>query len=412
MRILRARRCGASAADGARLRDPGSRARVAAVTAIGAPLTSRPIAAGPDNSARRRLLVTGGAGFVGSNVAIALAQRHSDWELTAFDNLHRRGSELNVPRLDQAGVGFVRGDVREPAELAAAPAPDVIIECSAEPSVLSGIDGDSSYLVHTNLTGAYNCLELARKTGAALIFLSTSRVYPLAALEGATLEETATRFELAAEQATVGISAAGIAETVQLSGARTLYGATKLAAELLIEEFRAAFGVRAVIDRCGVIAGPWQMGKVDQGVFTHWMLSHHFGLPLDYIGFGGAGKQVRDLLHVDDLVDLIDEQAQDPEGWDGCTFNVGGGRECSLSLLEATELCRRITGREVAIGSVAATRPGDVPVYVSDCRALFERTAWRPRRGAERILTDIGEWVRREGDELAEVLGIAGGATR
>ena len=98
-----------------------------------------------------------------------------------------------------------------------------------------------------------------------------------------------------------------------MEGARTLYGATKLAAELLIEEYRAGLGVPAVIDRCGVIAGPWQMGKVDQGVFTHWMLAHHFGNPLTYIGFGGEGKQVRDLLHVEDLVDLVERQLLDPE---------------------------------------------------------------------------------------------------
>ncbi len=108
----------------------------------------------------------------------------------------------------------------------------------------------------------------------------------------------------------------------------------------------------AVIDRCGVIAGPWQMGKVDQGVFTHWMLAHHFRQPLSYIGFGGEGKQVRDLLHVEDLVDLVERQLLDPEAWDGRTVNVGGGRECSLSLRETTEICRRLTGNEVPIGAV------------------------------------------------------------
>ena len=117
----------------------------------------------------------------------------------------------------------------------------------------------------------------------------------------------------------------------------------------------------AVIDRCGVIAGPWQMGKVDQGVFTHWMLAHHFGNPLSYIGFGGEGKQVRDLLHVEDLVDLVERQLLDPAAWDGRTVNVGGGRECSLSLRETTEICRRLTGNEVPIEPVAETRAGDVP---------------------------------------------------
>ena len=357
-------------------------------------------------SAEAEILITGGAGFVGSNLAIALAERHPDWRVTALDNLYRRGSELNLPRLEAAGVGFARGDVREPDDLAAVPAPDVLVECSAEPSVMSGVDGDTSYLVHTNLTGAYNCLELARRTSASFVFLSTSRVYPLAALTGVALEESATRFELSADQPAPGISAAGVAEDAPLHGARTLYGTTKLAAELLVEEYRAAFGLRAVIDRCGVIAGPWQMGKVDQGVFTHWMLSHHFGLPLSYIGFGGSGKQVRDLLHVDDLVDLVELQVLNSDDWDGQTLNVGGGRDCSLSLRETTEICRELTGREVEIGSVEETRPGDVPVYLSDCTALFERTDWRPRRGAREILRDIHSWIELDEARVAEALEI------
>lgn len=352
------------------------------------------------------VLITGGAGFVGSNLAVHLARRHPDWSVTALDNLHRTGSDLNLGRLEEAGVSFVRGDVREPADLAAVPGPDAIVECSAEPSVMSGVDGSTSYLVHTNLTGAYNCLELARERGARMVFLSTSRVYPVAGLLELELEETPTRFELAAGQPVAGVSAAGISESMPLSGARTLYGTTKLAAELLIEEYRAAFGLSAVVDRFGVIAGPWQMGKVDQGVFTHWMLSHHFGLPLSYIGFGGAGKQVRDLIHVDDAVELIEQQLLDPEGWDGATVNVGGGRVGSLSLLETTEACRRLTGREVEIGSDPSTRAGDVPLYVSDCAALYDRTGWRPSRDPETVLADIAEWIARDEERLAATLGL------
>ncbi len=353
-----------------------------------------------------RLLITGGAGFVGSNLAVSLAARHPDWELLALDNLYRGGSELNLPRLEAAGVEFVKGDVREPGDLDRLPAVDALIECSAEPSVMSGTDGDTSYLVHTNLTGAYNCLELARRGGAFLVFLSTSRVYPVEPQLRLELEEAPTRFELAAEQPLRGASAAGISEEFPLEGARTLYGATKLAAELLIEEYRAGQGVRAVIDRCGVIAGPWQMGKVDQGVFTHWVLAHHFQRPLTYIGFGGEGKQVRDLLHVEDLVDLVERQLLGPDEWDGRTANVGGGRGCSLSLRETTEICRELTGNEVAIEPVAETRQGDVPVYISDCSRLFGLDEWRPRRDAERVLADIHEWVASDPERIAAALQI------
>jgi CDP-paratose 2-epimerase len=353
-----------------------------------------------------RVLITGGAGFVGSNLAVSLAGRHHDWELIAFDNLYRRGSELNLPRLEEAGVEFVQGDVREPADLDRLPEISALIECSAEPSVMSGTDGDTSYLVHTNLTGAYNCLELARRDRALLVFLSTSRVYPVQPQLDLDLVEVATRFELAETQETRGASAAGISEEFPLEGHRTLYGATKLAAELLIEEYRASQGVPAVIDRCGVIAGPWQMGKVDQGVFTHWMLAHQFRRPLSYIGFGGQGKQVRDLLHVEDLVDLVERQLLEPESWDGRTVNVGGGRGCSLSLMETTEICRELTGNEVPIAPVAETREGDVPIYLSDCAKLFGLDEWRPRRSAKQVLADIHQWVAADEDRIAAALEI------
>jgi CDP-paratose 2-epimerase len=350
------------------------------------------------------LLVTGGAGFVGASVSLALAERHPEWRITALDNLRRRGSELNVPRLEEAGVRFRRGDVRRPAEIASVGTEvDAVVECSAEPSVLAGVDGDVDYTVQTNLFGAYHCLELARRAGAQMVFLSTSRVYPYGPLNDVAYEDTGERFELSERQSMAGVTAAGISEDFALQGPRTLYGTTKLAAEHLIEEYRAAFGLRAVVNRLGVVAGPWQMGRVDQGVFAYWALAHHLGRPLAYIGFGGQGKQVRDLIHVGDVVDLVERQLLDPEGWDGQTLNVGGGRECSLSLLETTRLCAELSGRQLEIGSDPETRPGDVPIYITDCSALYERTDWRPQRGAREILADIFDWLD-ENPGLAEAI--------
>jgi CDP-paratose 2-epimerase len=165
-----------------------------------------------------------------------------------------------------------------------------------------------------------------------------------------------------------------------------------------------------VVDRCGVIAGPWQMGKVDQGVFAHWLLSHRFGLPLSYIGYGGEGKQVRDLLHVEDLADLVDEQLTEPERWDGEVVNVGGGQENSLSLLEATALCRELTGAEVPISAEPEGRPGDVPIYISDCTRLFERTEWRPRHPPGETLRDLNDWIDDHASALQRSLGIGVGS--
>jgi len=337
----------------------------------------------------QRLLVTGGAGFVGSNLAIALAQRHPDRQVVAFDNLARRGSELNLPRLREGGVRFVHGDVREQSDLLSLDPIDALVECSAEPSVLAGTTGSPDFLVRTNLLGAYHCLELARRDAAQVVFLSTSRVYPVAALEALAWHEAETRFELAGDQPAPGASAAGVSERFTLEGRRTLYGASKLAAEQLLAEYDVPW----VVNRCGVIAGPWQLGKVDQGVFTHWALSFRAGRPLRYLGYGGTGKQVRDLLHVDDLVDLVELQLGEPAAWAGATVNVGGGRACSLSLLEATELCRELSGNDVPVDGTAEGRPGDVRIYLSDCAALHARTSWRPRRTPRDVLADIFAWI-------------------
>jgi CDP-paratose 2-epimerase len=353
----------------------------------------------------KRVLVTGGAGFVGANLCTSLAARRPDWSIVAFDSLKRRGAELNLARLRAAGVEFVHGDVREPSDLEAAGEIDALVECSAEPSVLAGVDGGVDFVVHTNLLGAYNCLELARRRQADVVFLSTSRVYPVEPLESARWTEADTRFELEDDQDLPGLSAAGVAEDFSLEGWRTLYGTTKLAAEHLIAEYAQSFGLRTAVDRCGVIAGPWQMGKVDQGVFTHWMLSHYLKRPLSYIGYGGKGKQVRDLIHVDDLVDLIEMQLADPDAWAGTTFNVGGGRESSLSLLETTSLCQELTGNEVPIGPAGEARPGDLRIYISDCARLYSHTDWRPKRGAREILADIFEWIRANEAAVAAALG-------
>jgi CDP-paratose 2-epimerase len=353
----------------------------------------------------KRVLVTGGAGFVGANLCTSLAARRPEWSIVAFDSLKRRGAELNLARLRAAGVEFVHGDVREPSDLEAVGEIDALVECSAEPSVLAGVDGGVDFVVHTNLLGAYNCLELARRRKADVVFLSTSRVYPVEPLESARWTEGDTRFELDDDQDLRGLSAAGVAEDFSLEGWRTLYGTTKLAAEHLIAEYAQAFGLRTVVDRCGVIAGPWQMGKVDQGVFTHWMLSHYLKRPLSYIGYGGKGKQVRDLIHVDDVVDLIEMQLADIDAWTGTTFNVGGGRESSLSLLETTSLCQELTGNEVPIGPAGEARPGDLRIYISDCERLYAHTDWRPKRGAREILADIFEWIRANEAAVAAALG-------
>jgi CDP-paratose 2-epimerase len=349
------------------------------------------------------VLVTGGAGFVGSAMALGLKASYPESRVIALDNLKRRGSELNLRRFREAGIEFIHGDIRNPEDLDPhLLAPSLILECSAEPSVLAGYSSPG-YMLQTNLVGTINCLELARKSGADFLFFSTSRVYPIERLCHLHYVETATRFQLT-EQDVPGSSPAGIAEDFPLAGARSLYGATKLASELLITEYAAAYGLNTVINRCGVLTGPWQMGKADQGVFALWMLAHYFERSLKYIGFGGSGKQVRDFLHIADLVDLVRVQLQRLDQLQGEIFNVGGGANHALSLLETTHLCQEISGHAIAIQASEEDRPGDIPIFVTDIGKVSNRLGWQPQRDARKTLTDIYEWIDQRADLLRQIL--------
>jgi CDP-paratose 2-epimerase len=347
------------------------------------------------------LLIIGGAGFIGSSLALRMRETFPNAGIVCMDNLYRRGSEVNPPRLEKAGVQFHRGDVRDANSFPSGPF-DFLIECSAEPSVLAGRDGSPDYLFQTNLVGAYHCLEKARTWDSRVIFLSTSRVYPIARLEAHPWREEKTRF-VWEDHGTNGITSRGVTEQVDMSGARSLYGFTKLAAEQLIEEYRAAYALKAVVNRCGVVAGPWQFGKVDQGVAALWVMAHHFERPLSYVGFGGSGKQVRDFLHVDDLCDLIVEQINHFDRWDGWLGNVSGGMNNSASLCEFTALCAEITAKRIPVSSAPATRPNDLRIFVADCTRLFEKTQWRPKRDLRRIVQDINDWVTSHSAELKHV---------
>src|SRR6185437_13884340 len=336
-----------------------------------------------------RILITGGAGFVGSNMALAFKRDRPAATVIAFDNLKRRGSELALPRLRAGGVEFMHGDVRSMDDLTGAGPVNIMIEASAEPSVHAGYGGDPNYVVHTNLFGAANCLEHARRHGSDFVFLSTSRVYSIEALRGLAMDKNDSRFILRTGVQQAGVSEAGISEGFSLGGHRSLYGTTKLAAELLIDEYRVMYGLRTVVNRCGVISGPWQMGKIDQGFVVLWLARHLFGGSLSYMGFGGGGLQVRDVLHVDDLYDLVVCQLKGLDKFSGGLFNVGGGMTGSVSLRELTTRSQKLSGKTIELARIAETRDADIPFYVSDNRAVKQTTGWAPKRSLDQTLEDV-----------------------
>lgn len=351
-----------------------------------------------------RLLVTGGAGFVGSALCLMAKRSGLAREVVALDNLKRRGSERNLPLLQAEGVRFVHGDVRSPDDFAAIEGTfDLAIDAAAEPSVLAGTDGDGSrYLFDTNLLGTLNLLEFCRRRAGSLIFLSSSRVYSIRALRDIRLQEGETRLQPAGEGQPPGFTPAGIREDFPTAGngARSPYGTSKLASELLVEEYACTHDLPAIVNRCGVIAGPGQFGKADQGVFTLWVAAHLYGLPLAYHGFGGTGKQVRDLLHPADLFALVRKQTAALAKYRGEVFGVGGGTAGSVSLLEYTGLCADATGNRVPVASRPETNPVDIPYFVTDHTRAMREFAWQPEHDPRRIVADIRQWLTAGGDPL------------
>ena len=345
-----------------------------------------------------RILVTGGAGFVGSRLCLLLRTAEPNAEIVACDNLKRRGAELNLSLFTTHNITFVHGDVRSQNDLDNLPggAFDWVIDGAAEPSVHAGTSGSPTYVLETNLLGTLNLLEMVRKRGGcgAFLFLSTSRVYSIAPLRRIALDETDTRFVVAPTQIDSGVSVEGIAETFPTDTPRSLYGASKLASELVVQEYAETYKLPAVINRCGVIAGAGQFGKVDQGVFTLWVANHYFGKPLRYTGFGGTGKQVRDLLHPDDLYALLRMQIAQIDTCRGDVFNAGGGHAVSTSLTELTALCQGATGNTVPIAAEASTAAVDIPYYVSDSAKATAHFGWKPQKNVTDIVTEIAAWLQ------------------
>ncbi len=340
------------------------------------------------------LLITGGAGFVGSNLAVLFRRQFPSMQVAVLDNLKRRGSELNLPRLTEAGVKFLHGDVRCEEDLSSVPEFELLIDCSAEPSVQAGAVGSPRFVLNTNLNGTINCLELARVRKAGFLFLSTSRVYPIEELNGLEYQEAETRYRWTGRDLVTGVSDRGVSEQFPLMGSRSFYGVSKLAGELLVQEYGASCDMPTLINRCGILTGPWQMGKVDQGVVALWIARHHFRRSLKYIGFGGLGKQVRDLLHVRDLFDLIARQMQTPSAWTGQVYNVGGGPGLSVSLRELTSLCQQVTGNTIPIEAYPNTNPLDVRIYETDSSKAQTDFGWRPQLNVESIVAETHDWIR------------------
>jgi len=350
-----------------------------------------------------KILITGVCGFVGSCLAAALKERLEDLQILGLDNLARPGSETNRGKLKQLGVSLIHGDLRVASDLESLPAVDWILDAAANPSVLAGVDGQSSsrQVVEHNLIGTCHLLEYARRHQAGLILLSTSRVYSIPPLAALPMRSGADAFALDTDQTLPpGVTDEGIDETFSTAPPVSLYGATKVASETLALEYGAAFDLPVWINRCGVMAGAGQFGKADQGIFSFWLHSWRAGRPLRYIGFGGTGHQVRDCLHPEDLAVLLVEQLQDPGRVAPRITNVSGGLGSAMSLAQLSEWCgARFGPHRVETGRVEE-RPFDLPWIVLNAGLASQSWGWQAERTTESILEEIAQHAESHPDWL------------
>jgi CDP-paratose 2-epimerase len=352
------------------------------------------------------VLVTGGCGFIGSHVALHL--REKGHKVSVLDNLVRRGSERNLAVLDRHGVSFFHGDVRNPEDLANLPTGiEMICDTSAQPSVVTGY-ANPLFDITNNGLGAIHILEYARARRLPLIFWSSNRVYGADRLNALPRCETPTRFEydpaawnrLSAEQRPSGFHPVhGVSEEFSIDGGqRSIYGLSKLIADAACQEYAQAYDLPIVVNRFGVISGIGQFGHADQGWVVWWAIAHWFKLPLTY--FGWQGKQVRDVLFIEDMLSLLDRQMAQLASFRGEVFNLGGGAANAISLCEATKCMQEISSRSTSITVSEQVRKGDVVLYWTDNRKAAQRLGWQPETGLHAGLTRIFDWIRENETEL------------
>jgi CDP-paratose 2-epimerase len=330
-----------------------------------------------------RVLVTGGCGFLGTNLAAALKARGD--EVVVFDNLMRRGSERNRDWLEGlGGIELVRGDVREPdGLLAAADGCDAILHLAAQVAVTTSVvDPRTDFEV--NALGTLNVLEAARASGRspAVLFASTNKVY--GGMEDLSIVEDGDRYAYADLPL-------GVPESRTLDF-HSPYGCSKGSADQYVRDYSRIYGLPTAVFRMSCLYGPHQFGNEDQGWVAHFTISALRG---DGVTIYGDGKQVRDVLYVDDAVDLYLRALDSGRQLDGMILNVGGGPENTLTLLELLDQLGRMIGRPVE-RQFGDWRPGDQRVYVSDIREARRTLGWTPTQGVEEGVARLADWVSRQ----------------
>jgi CDP-paratose 2-epimerase len=336
-----------------------------------------------------KILVTGGCGFIGASLCIYLNKK--GFNVYSLDNLSKLGSEYNKLLLLKKKIKNFKIDIKSYNKIVKLPRFDIIIDCCAEAAVeISKKDIDR--VINTNLIGTINILKKAKINNSKIIFLSSSRVYSIEEINKLIYNRKKITKPLKISQK--------INEKFNTNKPKSIYGLTKLASEMFIQEFSYAFGIKYLINRCGVISGPLQIGKVDQGFLSLWIWRHLTKKKLTYIGYGGHGNQIRDVLHVTDLCELIEKQIKNINKKYNLTFTVGGSKKSFVSLKNLTKICEKITNNKIKISKKPKTSIYDIPYYISDNTQISKTYNWSPKRNINDIVLDTFNWLNSNKSKL------------
>ncbi len=333
-------------------------------------------------------LVTGGAGFIGSNYVTRLIRRGED--VTIYDNLSRPGSKLNINWLRQEyGNSFklVESDIRNfDAVSKAASLADVIVHLAAQVAVTTSVVNPREDF-EINALGTFNVVEAARLSGKkpVILYASTNKVY--GGMEEVKTVEKDERYEYADFPY-------GIPESLSLDF-HSPYGCSKGTGDQYVRDYSRIYGLPSVALRQSCIYGTRQFGMEDQGWVAWFVIAALSGWPITIYG---DGKQVRDVLYVDDLLNAYDLAIEQAQAKPGRVLNIGGGPDKTISIWkEFGPMLEKLMGQPIPV-KVGDWRPGDQTVYVSDIRKAEKELGWSPRVTPEEGVTMLFYWVKDNPD--------------
>lgn len=340
-----------------------------------------------------KIVVTGGAGFIGTNLASAMAKQGH--EVVVFDNLSRRGTDKNAEWLtnNHQNITLKKGDLRTDQDLLdqIVTDADAIYHLAGQVAVTTSVQNPREDF-DINALGTFNLLEAIRlnaKKNPVLIYSSTNKVY--GGMEEVKVVEDGDRYRYQDYPN-------GIAEH-QLIDFHSPYGCSKGAADQYVRDYARIYGLRSVVFRQSCIYGPRQFGIEDQGWVAWFTIAALAGKPVTVYG---DGKQVRDVLYVEDLVNAFQMATEKIDKTAGRIYNIGGGPANTMSLLELLKMLEEFYGRPVE-HSFGDWRPGDQPVYISDIAKAKTEFGWEPKRSAHEGVKELAEWVKENKSLFSEV---------